>query len=712
MTRAMKLTWVAAVAVVGAACGDGPEFPTVRDVRPTVVEMGDVMVVELDRTAPALDAERPVKVWIEGELEVLDGEGEEPAAATIVLPARVGGPRRVLVPVDDYVEETVGGKAVIDGVVTVRQLPPGADDTDEAYQVVATSGEAGYHLRLFPGSPRKLAHELVGKRTEDQFVAWLGVDAEHVEGGNGLQLTQVLPGFPGLPFLYDYDCGRWSETENKCKGGPDFAVHRAEAASRGYPVDDGTFDRADHDGNDVIDRHEAEHAGRDPSPAWKAGLRPGDVIVEADGRAVSSVGSLLDAWELGEGATVAVTAQRGDATMSFRVARYGQPESLPSGFLLAGILVGVGLLVVLPIPVLGGLIVVWERKISGRMQSRPGPNRVGPGGWLQWLADGVKLIVKEDLTPSEADPILFKLSPFLVFAGVFLTFVALPFSPYLNVADLNVGILYILSVTSVVVVGVIMGGWASNSKWSLLGGMRSAAQIISYELPASISVLTVVVMVGSLSTQDIVRNQGGMPWEWHMFDNPFAFVCFFVFFISALAEGNRTPFDLPEAESELVAGYNTEYSGFRFSIFALAEWVNLIVLGAVVTTVFLGGWNIPLVSAEAIEAGGISGPLHLVAFLVFALKVTALIFVCIWIRWTLPRFRIDHMMNMCWKYFMPATLVSLIGAAVWVWVLPEPARLGARLLIFAVGGVLVAIHFIRRVMYARRTTEVWDLKGA
>jgi NADH-quinone oxidoreductase subunit H len=345
------------------------------------------------------------------------------------------------------------------------------------------------------------------------------------------------------------------------------------------------------------------------------------------------------------------------------------------------------------------------------MQSRPGPNRVGPNGWLQWLADGVKLIVKEDLVPKDSDPILFRASPYLVFMGVFATFVVLPFSQALVVADLNIGILYLLSVTSLVVVGIIMGGWASNSKWSLLGGMRSAAQIISYELPASIAILSVVTLAGTLSTQGIVQNQGSAPWHWHLFDNPFTFACFFIYFISALAEGNRTPFDLPEAESELVAGYNTEYSGFRFSIFFLAEWVNLIVIGAVATTVFLGGWHIPGVSPLTIES---SLAWQIASFLVFGLKTMILVFVIIWVRWTLPRFRVDQMMNMCWKYFLPISLVSFVAVTALEWAMPLrtlPREILRFAMFLGLGGLIVG-YFVKRVLHIRRTTRVYDLRGA
>jgi NADH-quinone oxidoreductase subunit H len=351
-----------------------------------------------------------------------------------------------------------------------------------------------------------------------------------------------------------------------------------------------------------------------------------------------------------------------------------------------------------PIPVIAGLVVVWERKISGYMGSRIGPNRVGPGGWLQWLADGLKLLMKEDIVPSEADPRLFRMAPYLAFIGLFLTFIVLPFSHYVVVADLDIGLLFLLSVTALVVVSIIMGGWSSNSKWSLLGGMRSAAQIISYELPASVALLSIATLTGSLSTQRIVEAQGGWPWQWNVFHDPFTFVAFFIWFVSALAEGNRTPFDLPEAESELVSGYNTEYSGFRFSLFPLVEWVNVAVIGAVGTMLFLGGWRLPFVGAPLIE----QHPwLDALGFLVFLLKDVACVFVIIWIRWTLPRFRVDQMMNLCWKYFIPFSFGCFVGELGWVWLVPALGQSIMRALMFAVFGVGFGSWFAARVRYNR-----------
>ena len=210
-------------------------------------------------------------------------------------------------------------------------------------------------------------------------------------------------------------------------------------------------------------------------------------------------------------------------------------------------------------------IVSWaERRVWGRIQSRIGPNRVGPQGFLQWLADGVKHVCKEDIIPTDADPPLFKMAPYLVMLAFVVPWAVMPFSQDLILADLNVGILYFTSVTALTVVGVLMAGWASNDKWSLIGGIRSAAQIVSYEIPAGLSIFPVVLITGTLSMQGIIKAQGWSPNTWFMFSNPFCFIAANILFISALAEGNRTPFDLPEAESELVAGFATEYSGMRY----------------------------------------------------------------------------------------------------------------------------------------------------
>lgn len=383
---------------------------------------------------------------------------------------------------------------------------------------------------------------------------------------------------------------------------------------------------------------------------------------------------------------------------SLAVSTAERARGVPAWLVLALFMLGAAVLVSLPIPVIGGLIVTWERKISAWMQARIGPNRVGPAGWLQWLADGIKLLLKEDLVPADADPHLFKAAPILAFVALFVALLVIPFSTRLIVADLDVGILFILSITSLVVVSIILGGWSSNSKWSLLGGMRSAAQIVSYELPAAMALLSVAATVGSLSTQAAVRAQGGWPWQWLMFRSPLLYFAFFIYFISALAEGNRTPFDLPEAESELVAGYNTEYSGFRFALFPLVEWVNLFFIGAVGGMLFCGGWQLPLISPEQQEA---HLALQVLGGLCYLVKITGFVFVIIWIRWTLPRFRVDQMMNLCWKYLLPGSILCFLGTLAWEWLLPSPARLPLALACFAVGGLLPFWLFVRRVLLSR-----------
>jgi len=297
------------------------------------------------------------------------------------------------------------------------------------------------------------------------------------------------------------------------------------------------------------------------------------------------------------------------------------------------------------------IFAVWlERKVSAHMQDRLGPMRVGGWhGWAQTIADGIKLLLKEDIIPAEADRLLFKLSPIVVFVGGFAAFVVLPFSSSFIVSDLNIGILYVVAITSLGVVGIIMAGWASNNKYALFGGMRAAAQIVSYEIPAVLAILTVVIEVGSLSMQDIVRAQEGGIFNWFIFRNPFTFLAFFVYYLSSLAEVNRTPFDIPEAESELVAGYHTEFSGMRFAFFFLAEYANMFLVSAIAVTLFLGGWN-----------GVLPRPI-LPGSLLFMLKSVSLVFVQMWLRWTLPRLRVDQLLYLSWKVLLPVSFALVIG---------------------------------------------------
>lgn len=355
-------------------------------------------------------------------------------------------------------------------------------------------------------------------------------------------------------------------------------------------------------------------------------------------------------------------------------------------------------LVLLTFAALFAGITSWvERRIAGRIMSRIGPNRVGPQGFFQWLADGLKLFLKEDIIPCGADSVLYRSAPYLVFAGMFGTFVALPFGASLVAADLNVGIYYLLAVTAFVVVGIIMGGWSSNNKWALFGGIRSAAQLVSYEIPSGLAVLVAVLLAGSLSTQDIIKAQGGWPWDWFIFHSPFAVAAFFIFMTAALAEGNRTPFDLPEAESELVAGYATEYSGFRFVVFFFAEWANLWVMSALMVLLFLGGWRIPFVSAEATTS---SVWLVVLSFLIFCAKTLVMVFFVIQVRWTLPRLRVDQMMKMCWTYLVPAALVAILGTMVWMGIARWESIQGRAMrgLMFLIAA-FVAIRYLLRVRF-------------
>jgi len=353
-----------------------------------------------------------------------------------------------------------------------------------------------------------------------------------------------------------------------------------------------------------------------------------------------------------------------------------------------------------------------ERRVAARIQSRVGPNRVGPGGFLQWVADAVKLLTKEDLVPGEADQFLFRIAPYFMMVGFACVFVALPFSHRLVIADMNLGIFFILAVTALIVVGIIMSGWSSNSKWSLFGAIRSAAQIISYEIPAGMALMIPVLLAGTLSTQGIIRAQGGWPWQWFVFDNPATFAAFFIYFISALAEGNRTPFDLPEAESELVSGYNTEYSGMRFSYFFLVEWGNMWVMSALATTMFLGGWQIPGLSPARFDAltGGIAVVAEIASLLIFSLKTLFFVFVVMWLRWTLPRIRVDQMMNMCWKYLVPASFAGVLFVAVWMLIVNALPWLGVamRISLTAVGALTIGMFGLRVLRNIRDTGDKFD----
>ena len=304
---------------------------------------------------------------------------------------------------------------------------------------------------------------------------------------------------------------------------------------------------------------------------------------------------------------------------------------------------------------LGPLVYVYaETKIAGFMQDRIGPKRVGPHGLLQTVADALKLMFKEAIYPAGADKVLFILAPGLVVVGAFLSFVVVPFSSRVQAADLDVGLFYVVAVSSISTVGLIMAGWASNNKYALFGAMRSAAQIVSYEIPAVMILLSIVMIVGSLSLQDVVRVQvGGLPY-WFLFRYfPLMPIAFLIFFTAGLAECNRAPFYIPEAESELVAGFHTEYSGFFFAMFFMAEYTEMFIISSVASVLFLGGWWAPHPALQTI--GGIgTGPIWLLA------KTLFLVFVMMWLRWTLPRLRVDQLMYVAWKVLLPISMVLVV----------------------------------------------------
>ena len=315
------------------------------------------------------------------------------------------------------------------------------------------------------------------------------------------------------------------------------------------------------------------------------------------------------------------------------------------------------------------IAVLLERKVSAHMQDRLGPMRVGYHGILQTVADILKLIQKEDITAEEADKKLFNLAPVLVFIGSYATFAAIPFSSKFIGSNVDVGIFYIVAVSSIVVAGILMAGWASNNKYSLLGSMRSVAQIVSYEIPAALVILTIVMLNGTLSLAKMSELQTAYFWNWNIFGGagdgfvqilliPFMLVAFFIFYISSLAEVNRTPFDIPEAESELVSGYHTEYSGMKFAMFFLAEYANMFAVSAIAVAIFFGGYQSPFGYLGNVM--GIEWLIPIEQFFWFAAKGVFFVFVQMWLRWTLPRLRVDQLMTVCWKYLIPYAFINLI----------------------------------------------------
>ena len=310
-------------------------------------------------------------------------------------------------------------------------------------------------------------------------------------------------------------------------------------------------------------------------------------------------------------------------------------------------------------------IFIWlERKVSGRIQDRLGPTRTGPLGLLQSLADGIKLVTKEDTAPNAADRFLFRVAPYLAFCAAFAGFIALPFGYQVIGYDLSVGAFFMLAVLSSEVFGVMLAGYASGSKWSLFGGVREAAQVVSYEVPRSLCVVVPVCVAGTLSLSQIGNQQVGWFWNWNVFHDPFTFVALFIFYITATASCKRAPFDLAEAESELVAGFHTEYSGMRWSFFFLAEYASMFAVSGLAALLFCGGWHTGFLPFEPAERFGFwLGNLLNVA--VFAGKGFLGVLVMMWMRWSLPRLRIDQVMMTCLKYFLPISCFLLVGVCAW-----------------------------------------------
>ncbi|MCS1407518.1 MAG: NADH-quinone oxidoreductase subunit H [Verrucomicrobia subdivision 3 bacterium] len=319
-------------------------------------------------------------------------------------------------------------------------------------------------------------------------------------------------------------------------------------------------------------------------------------------------------------------------------------------------LVGHFLSIVLLISVFSGFfaLTTWvERKALGRIQNRLGPNRVGPVGILQPIADGLKMIFKEDIVPRSADKVIHFLAPVLLVVPTFLAFSVLPYGQHLVPINLDAGILFFFAIGSATELTVFMAGWASRNKYAMLGAMRAIAQMISYEVPLILSSVTVIMMAGSLSLVDIVTEQSGGFWHWYV-ATPWGITSFVLFLTSALAESNRSPFDIPEAESEIIAGHMTEYSGFKYALFFLAEYLGLFAMSGLAVTLFLGGFHPPLSFLDFVP-----GPLW------FFAKFACLIALFIWIRGTLPRLRMDQLMNLAWKFILPMTLVTFAAAAAW-----------------------------------------------
>lgn len=342
-------------------------------------------------------------------------------------------------------------------------------------------------------------------------------------------------------------------------------------------------------------------------------------------------------------------------------------------------------------------MILAERKVSGWIQDRHGPNRVGPWGILQPIADGIKFLLKEDLVPDHVDKPIYLLAPAIILVPALVTCGVVPFgssitiSGYeipLQIADINIGVLYILAITSLGVYGVVLGAWASNNKYSLLGGLRSSAQMISYELTLGLSIIGVLMLSSSLSLREIAIQQGSYPWTWNFLIH---FPAFLAFTTAAFAETNRLPFDLAEAEQELVGGYHTEYSSMKFAMYFMAEYMHMIVGSAVAVTLFLGGWH--FFGLETVGGPFWSGA---ISFGIFFVKTAFFLFVFIWVRWTLPRFRYDQLMNLGWKFLLPIALTTIVVTGT-VWAFTQ-SKLLVGILNVVAAAIVVAIVATTLVM--------------
>ena len=352
-------------------------------------------------------------------------------------------------------------------------------------------------------------------------------------------------------------------------------------------------------------------------------------------------------------------------------------------------------------------MILAERKVSGWIQDRHGPNRVGPWGILQPVADGIKFLLKEDLIPDHVDKPIYLLAPAIILVPALVTCGVVPFggsitiSGYeipLQIADINIGILYVLAITSLGVYGVVLGAWASNNKYSLLGGLRSSAQMISYELALGLSIIGVLMLSGSLSLREIAIQQGSYPWTWNFLIH---FPAFLVFTTAAFAETNRLPFDLAEAEQELVGGYHTEYSSMKFAMYFMAEYMHMIVGSAVAVSLFLGGWH--FFGLETVGGPFWSG---VISFGIFFAKTAFFLFVFIWVRWTLPRFRYDQLMNLGWKFLLPIALTTIVVTAT-VWAFTQSKVLVGILNVVA---AFIAVAIVSTISAMTREPEPADAR--